>query len=320
MFNFDKTTISPSKYEIKDKKLEGKKQEENLRKEQYFNAKSWLSEDEKEALLKQIEEKKKREKHDHELLGNKVKKILADMDLGNAVQPKNENKEHEPQGQEQFDLYNTKSIIKQLQMPFEEIIGPRKFTKGTYLNIPSEDFDSKKVKEVENRLWQCLAKQIDEKLSNENNFKIFNLQSGKDVEQEDNLLNKANINAEMVRMDAAKSTMSYNLNKSDNEGEKKIQERLEIDKEEQTCGNTFFNSNMFIGNTEARNSSPENGALKTSHIRGLTQELKIQEIPKKQIEEMSRNKVTEKYFKEAAELQSSCTKTVAKLLESKEKN
>ncbi|XP_073985385.1 RIB43A-like with coiled-coils protein 2 [Rhodnius prolixus] len=336
--NFDKI-IPRTKSEIKQQqKLERIRHCENLRKERFFNAKNRLMGSDKEGLLKQIDEKKERKKLEDEQEEVYFKKIVADVDLGNALQHRNENLKKElarevdvyrlTQQQKhksrEFDLNDPKRITNQLPMRFEGIIDPREMTMGSFLKFSSEDYDGEKAKTLKKHLWQCLAKQISENLISKNNHKITHLQTGQEVMKEDGLVNKAMKYEEAMRLEAAKSNMEYNLRKADYEREKRRLEKQQGAEDELAHINTVINSDIFTENPEASKSSLGKSRMISYNFRGLTEEekLEIREIQKKQIEEMEMRKnvdrATEKYWKEVIELQTN-VKTAAELLDTQKK-
>uniref|UniRef100_A0A170YPS4 Rib43a-like protein with coiled-coils protein 2 n=1 Tax=Triatoma infestans TaxID=30076 RepID=A0A170YPS4_TRIIF len=221
----------------------------------------------------------------------------------------------------EFDLNDPKRIVNQLPMRFEDIIDPRELTMGSFLKFPSEDYDGEKAKLLKKHLWQCLAKQMTENLINKKNYKISQLQSGKDVMREDALVNKAMEREEMMRMQAAKSTMEYNLRKADFETQKKRLEKQQATKDEQTHIDTCINSDMFTKNSGSIKSSLGYIANNFGDLK-RKENLEIQETQKNQIKEteLRKNidKATDKYWKEVIDHQTSVN-TAAELLDTQRK-
>ncbi|XP_073985396.1 RIB43A-like with coiled-coils protein 2 [Rhodnius prolixus] len=292
--------------------------------ERFFNAKNQIMEEYKEALLKQIQEKKERKKLEEEKEEAEYKKILAEQDRTNALQAQKDNKKRELA--REIDVYRLteqqkhKSREFDLNDPkkrFEEIHSPSESTDGSFLKFPSEDCDGEKVKAFSKQIGQFQAKEENENITNKN---ITHLDSDKDFMKEEKIDIEALGHDKFKRTQTAKSIMEYNLNKADCEREKRrLQKQQDIENEQarfKTCG-------MFAENPESTSCIGHN-IQKTYNFRGLSEEekLKIRAIQKKQIEELevrkNAEKASEEHWNKLAELQNN-EKTAAELQASQQK-
>ncbi|KAK9503457.1 hypothetical protein O3M35_010007 [Rhynocoris fuscipes] len=312
MLNWDRIIPRTDKEIREQLKYERIRHCENLRKIRFFNAKNRLIGQDKEALDKQIEEKKMLKELEQEKEKSFLLKKAAELQIENSLQERVDKQrkamarevdiyrltEQKKENRREFDLNDPKEITNQMPMrlPDPNALDPREETMGSFLKFSSEDYTGEQTKALKKHLWLSLAKQISENCIKKRTADMDHLRDGQDAMRLDALMNKLMAAEEQRKLDEIKATMAYNQRKAEFDRERREYEKRKDHEDILAHLDTINQSEFYSEGTSEQKSWIGLNQIRPKNYRGMTdEEIKdIKQYQLKQIEEMKERKLAEK--------------------------